>query len=566
MRAGNFLISKMILVMILGLPLNVSATAGIGKVIVSVGKVEAVNTEGVARSLKRRSAVFATDTVTTYEGSKAQLRFTDGSMVSLSQNSLFKIEEYEFGGDGGEKAVYNLLKGGLQTITGAIGHVNKQDYTLKTPVATIGIRGTFYQIFMTPSGGMVGFVKEGGIVVKNAKGAKTNVQPGQYFAMASATGAAVISEEPPAEFKEAEAAEEQESEQEEGDGTGTDANDKNDESADSSNAGAESKSTGDTTAKASGDAKGAVELSDGQVTITATADTESATGVNTNPGSFDETAGGSAAAVIEQGDAVLGGKLDLPIRGGAVSSGALGLAFLEKDAAGQVQASRDALIIDANHSANLDDVTPTNGTTGAAVTYIEVQDSTAGEYCDVCQFSAANATLEDRGDYTPFGVIWGRWIGDFVVADNGVKITPATTDFHYIYSDQLTAYAELEQITGTANFQYEGGPTPRDSLGDLGTVNSIVLGVDFDSMTYTNASISVTAASGTYAGALTGGAVDISRSLATELTLDTGRMSAQFVGSHPAGTYTAGNIGIMTTYELQGSAGLGTMVGTALLK
>ena len=118
----------------------VNAT-GIGKVIVSAGKVEADDGSGTKRDLKRRSIIYKTDTITTYSGAKTQLRFSDGSMVSLAENSLFKIEECEFGGSKGEKAVYSLLKGGLQTVTGAIGRTNKKDYAMKTPVATIGIRG-----------------------------------------------------------------------------------------------------------------------------------------------------------------------------------------------------------------------------------------------------------------------------------------------------------------------------------------------------------------------------------------------------------------------------------------
>ncbi|MGB5440478.1 MAG: hypothetical protein WBN90_12625, partial [Gammaproteobacteria bacterium] len=44
--------------------------------------------------------------------------------------------------DGSEKAVYNLFKGGMRAFTGAIGKKHPDAYKVKTPVATIGIRGT----------------------------------------------------------------------------------------------------------------------------------------------------------------------------------------------------------------------------------------------------------------------------------------------------------------------------------------------------------------------------------------------------------------------------------------
>ncbi|MDX1434446.1 MAG: FecR domain-containing protein, partial [Gammaproteobacteria bacterium] len=44
----------------------------------------------------------------------------------------------------GSRSFFSLLKGGLRTITGAIGKLNRKAYQIRTPVATIGIRGTEY--------------------------------------------------------------------------------------------------------------------------------------------------------------------------------------------------------------------------------------------------------------------------------------------------------------------------------------------------------------------------------------------------------------------------------------
>ena len=56
----------------------------------------------------------------------AQLRFTDGGLVSLRPRTLFRIAEYAFGQD--RVAVLELLKGGLRTVTGLVGKVAGDRY------------------------------------------------------------------------------------------------------------------------------------------------------------------------------------------------------------------------------------------------------------------------------------------------------------------------------------------------------------------------------------------------------------------------------------------------------
>src|SRR3954469_6820986 len=83
------------------------------------------------------------DTVRTGEG-RAQLRFTDGAYVSLQPQSEFAIRDYRFDGktDGTERGFFGLLKGAMRTVSGLVGRVNRDQYRVTTPTATIGIRGT----------------------------------------------------------------------------------------------------------------------------------------------------------------------------------------------------------------------------------------------------------------------------------------------------------------------------------------------------------------------------------------------------------------------------------------
>jgi hypothetical protein len=100
---------------------------------------------GLQRILKRRSPIYGTDLVTTELASKAQIRMADGGMIALKENSELLIANYEFNAvDQTGSVVLELVKGGLRSVTGAIKS-EKGNYQLKTPIGSIGIRGTHYE-------------------------------------------------------------------------------------------------------------------------------------------------------------------------------------------------------------------------------------------------------------------------------------------------------------------------------------------------------------------------------------------------------------------------------------
>jgi hypothetical protein len=78
--------------------------------------------------------------------SNAQVRFTDDSLIALGSDTSFRVSEYAFQGTAPEagRAFFNLIKGGMRTVTGLIGRSRRDNYGLQTATATIGIRGTAY--------------------------------------------------------------------------------------------------------------------------------------------------------------------------------------------------------------------------------------------------------------------------------------------------------------------------------------------------------------------------------------------------------------------------------------
>jgi hypothetical protein len=146
--------------------------AGVARVDFATGNVSAVAPNGQSRQLRRGSEIDVGETVSTQQG-RAQLRFADGAYMSLQPQTEFKVEEFKYSGkaDASDNVVMNLLKGGMRTITGLIGRSNRNNYRLKTEVATIGIRGTEYTVKYTNS--IEVFVADGAVSVDNQSGSFT---------------------------------------------------------------------------------------------------------------------------------------------------------------------------------------------------------------------------------------------------------------------------------------------------------------------------------------------------------------------------------------------------------
>ncbi len=183
-----------LVVLALGLPLGAYAEDA-GKALFVYGQAFVVSPDGERQALTKGEAVQSGDKVVTSVNGRVQLRMADGGLLAISPNSEFLIEEYNYAaGQGAERVAANneprsfyvLLKGGFRSITGAIGKENKAAYRVRTPVATIGIRGTDYTAVFC-SGDCVGgkrdglyvSVAEGGVFMKNKAGMLA-LEPGDF--------------------------------------------------------------------------------------------------------------------------------------------------------------------------------------------------------------------------------------------------------------------------------------------------------------------------------------------------------------------------------------------------
>lgn len=145
-----------------------------GHVILTKGEVSAIDANGTTRALKRRSQIFNGDTIKTGPTASIQVRFIDKALMTIKANSEMNIERYlltqKENEPQKEQAIMQLVKGGFRTITGTIGKGDKSAYKVKTPAASIGIRGTNYEVQQESDGSFVMGVYNGGIRVENESG------------------------------------------------------------------------------------------------------------------------------------------------------------------------------------------------------------------------------------------------------------------------------------------------------------------------------------------------------------------------------------------------------------
>src|SRR5712691_11458872 len=191
--------SLIILLGILSAPDLALAQAGrfllaVGDVVVARGPTEIRAATG--------TEVQSGDTIRVGPASNAQIRLADESIVGLRPGTIFRLDEFAYSGqgDGNERSLFTLLKGGFRTVTGAIGRLHSRErYAVRTPTATIGIRGTHYTVVHCDndcggadrgsiSNGTYGGVTDGRIEVVNQTG-EHEFAANTFFYVASANTA-----------------------------------------------------------------------------------------------------------------------------------------------------------------------------------------------------------------------------------------------------------------------------------------------------------------------------------------------------------------------------------------
>jgi hypothetical protein len=182
-----------------------------GRFLSVVGDVR-VGREGAAQRAAQRAAQFYEgESIVTAAGSLAQLRMTDGALMSVRGDTEIKMERFSYAGENDRNASFlmSVLKGGLRTITGVIGRQNRDRYRITTATVTLGVRGTDFEIVHVPQpmgsrevpAGTYNRVYEGMTSIQNRAGVALLVSRDQTaFAALQGTVAPILVPPPAALF------------------------------------------------------------------------------------------------------------------------------------------------------------------------------------------------------------------------------------------------------------------------------------------------------------------------------------------------------------------------------
>ena len=141
-----------------------------------------IDNAGTARLAKEGDQVRVGETITTFPKAEVHLKMADGAYFSLRENSKITITRYRANGDDSDESLVDLAKGAMRAVTGWIGRYKRENYKVRTPMVTIGVRGTDHEpthlLEGDPRGepGSYDKVNEGATVMDSPKG-RVEVKP-----------------------------------------------------------------------------------------------------------------------------------------------------------------------------------------------------------------------------------------------------------------------------------------------------------------------------------------------------------------------------------------------------
>ena len=170
------MLCRTLLLLLWSLSLPALGAAGIIQRV--LGDAHVSDASGLERPAQRGVQLYDGDAVWTGKLSNVQIRMIDDAIIWVYPESRLKIRSYsKTDGNGfkGEHAVLSLLMGGLRTVTGSI----KNSYSMTTPNAVLGIRGTDYAVVFIAAGAVQDPRGEPGTYNRVFQG-ETFMQSGQF--------------------------------------------------------------------------------------------------------------------------------------------------------------------------------------------------------------------------------------------------------------------------------------------------------------------------------------------------------------------------------------------------
>lgn len=122
------------------------ATTLAGRVKLVHGHVLLTAADGMQRVAATGMELRSGDLIATGSEAEMHAEMEDGAYLAVRPGAQIRLVAYQMTGTAADTSWIDLIKGGLRLVSGWIAKSNPGAFRLKTPVATIGIRGTDFEV------------------------------------------------------------------------------------------------------------------------------------------------------------------------------------------------------------------------------------------------------------------------------------------------------------------------------------------------------------------------------------------------------------------------------------
>ena len=149
------------------------------------GTVNIIGADNRSRAAGPKEAIQPGDTLQTASRSEVLIKMADDSKVVLRQNTRFQIVDFKFDQKPSDSSILSVLRGTARMISGLIGKNSPSQVAVRANTATIGIRGTDFEVSVIETdttearAGVYNYVHDGGTNIRIATGPSLDVRKEQ---------------------------------------------------------------------------------------------------------------------------------------------------------------------------------------------------------------------------------------------------------------------------------------------------------------------------------------------------------------------------------------------------
>ena len=156
----SFLLTGLLLVPML----SVVAQEPVAQVIELTGRVDVTRGEAPAQPLAQGDALYIEDIVRTKSDARVEIMLSEGSQLSLDENSRLVLAEYATGAQ--PSGVFSLIRGRLRSVVTDTFAQRRDAFQVRTSTALIGVQGTDFMTQVLGNATRVN-VSQGVVQIKN---------------------------------------------------------------------------------------------------------------------------------------------------------------------------------------------------------------------------------------------------------------------------------------------------------------------------------------------------------------------------------------------------------------